>query len=101
MQRALKKQHRSITVNTYKYVVLLTLISVNGLSISQLEIIMETLHAMKLNTLPFMMHLGMFAMIRKEKRKNLTIFTAGSYIAYIRPVVHTEQQNKKQILFVH
>lgn len=69
MQSALKKQHRSITVNTYKYMALLTLISVNGLSISQLEIIMETLHAMKLNTLPFMMHLGMFAMIRKEKRK--------------------------------
>lgn len=61
---------------------------------------METLHAMRLNTLPFMMHLGMFAMIRKEKRKKKIYLHSRELhsIQYIRPVVHTEQQNKTQIV---
>ena len=56
-------------MDTYKYVALLTLISVNKLSISQLEVIMETLHIMILNALPFMMHLDKFVMITKGGEK--------------------------------
>lgn len=50
---------------------LLTLISVNRLSISQLEVMMETLHLMILNGLPFMMHLDTFVMTTKGGKKKI------------------------------
>jgi len=71
----------------------LTLIPVNRLSTSQLEVIMETLQIMILNALPFMMHLDMFVMITKEEGKKFRncLHSRGvNSMQYIRPVVHTE-----------
>lgn len=74
-------------VYNYKYVMLFTSVSVNKLSLSQLDLIMKTLHIMILNALPFIMQLDMFVMFTKEGVKISTLQSLGLLIS---PVAHAE-----------
>lgn len=74
-------------VYNYKYVMLFSSTSVNKISLSQLEVIMKTLHTRILNALPFIMHLDMFAMFTKGRVK---ISILHSLALLISPVVHAE-----------
>lgn len=74
-------------VYSYKYVMLFTSVSVNKLSLSQLDLIMKTLHIMILNALPFIMQLDMFVMFTKEGVKISTLQSLGLLIS---PAAHAE-----------